>query len=155
MEQLLESKQDKIIEIVRLKQLKMESEYSSFQVRSSTDIVPFAQELIGDDSQEALVALFLDTRNNVTAFSVVFRGITNRALCGPKQILQRALLTNSTGIILAHNHPAGSLFPSLADKTSGYKIAAACKMMDIKLEDNIIITPDGYYSFAESGLLIR
>lgn len=155
MEQLLESKQDKIVEIVRLKQIKMESEYSNFQLRSTADVVPFIQELIGDDSQEALVEIFLNIRNKVTAFSVVFRGKTDRSLCSPKQVVQRALLTNSMRIILAHNHPAGSLEPSLPDKNSVNQMSSACELMDIELLDNFIITTDGYYSFLENGLLTR
>lgn len=152
MEAYLDKRRTKMTEIIRLKQVEMESEYSRFQVRGSAEVVPFIQELIGDDSQEALVALFLDIKNKVSAFSIVFRGETRRCIFNPKQIMQRALLTNSSRVILAHNHPAGSLNPSLQDEDAVRKVKAAGELMDIQVIDNMIITKDGYYSFAENNI---
>ncbi|MDE7074042.1 MAG: hypothetical protein K2O69_03175 [Odoribacter sp.] len=62
-------------------------------------------------------------------------------------------MANATGIILLHNHPAGKLMPSLQDKGLTKRIEDAGKIMDIKLLDHIIVTRDGFFSFADEGFL--
>lgn len=69
-------------------------------------------------------------------------------------ILSVALKIASTKIILSHNHPSGTLRPSEADIQLTSRIKEACKLLDIKLDDHLIITPDKeFYSFAEDGLI--
>jgi DNA repair protein RadC len=63
------------------------------------------------------------------------------------------LQCKSHSIILAHNHPSGTRSPSQADRTVTKKIAEAAKIMDIRLNDHIIFTDDGYFSFRDEGLL--
>ena len=60
----------------------------------------------------------------------------------------------TTSVILAHNHPSGTLSPSEADKILTEKIKNAAQLFDIKVLDHLIITPDGdFFSFADEGLL--
>lgn len=66
-------------------------------------------------------------------------------------ILQGALLTNATGIILAHNHPSGSLRPSSEDDALTRKIVEAAEIMNIRVNDHIILTSEGFYSYADEG----
>jgi DNA repair protein RadC len=66
--------------------------------------------------------------------------------------LSVALKTLATGLILAHNHPSGNLKPSEADKQITSKIKQAAKLLDIELMDHIIISSEGYYSFADDGI---
>jgi DNA repair protein RadC len=68
-------------------------------------------------------------------------------------IMQSALLTNASGLILCHNHPSGTLIPSAMDSAVTNKIKKACEVLDIELLDHIIISTEGYYSFADSGRL--
>jgi DNA repair protein RadC len=68
-------------------------------------------------------------------------------------ILQLALMSNATSIILSHNHPSGTLKPSQGDKDITEKIRDACKYHDFSLLDHIIVTSEGYFSFSERGLL--
>lgn len=149
MEPYLDKRRTKMTEIVRLKQVKMDSEYSSFQARGSIETVPFIQDLIGDDSQEALVALFLDIKNKVTSFSVVFRGLTSSSNFNSKQIMQRALISNASRIIIAHNHPSGEPYPSEQDRNATRQVAQAGTLLGVKLLDSLIVTKDDYYSFQE------
>jgi len=71
----------------------------------------------------------------------------------PRIILKKALEEDAVNIILAHNHPSGSLKPSRADEELTNKIKEAAKYFDIKVLDHIIISDLGYYSFADEGLL--
>jgi DNA repair protein RadC len=71
----------------------------------------------------------------------------------PRIILKRALEHDATAIILCHNHPSGSLKPSKADEDLTYKIKEAARYFDIQVLDHIIVSDEGYYSFADEGLL--
>ncbi|HOW09281.1 MAG TPA: JAB domain-containing protein [Bacteroidales bacterium] len=68
-------------------------------------------------------------------------------------ILQAAIKTNASGIIVCHNHPSGNLTPSETDTKITKKIKDACSIMDIQLLDHLIIDPDDFYSFADVGIL--
>jgi DNA repair protein RadC len=68
-------------------------------------------------------------------------------------IFATALKCVATGLILAHNHPSGSLQPSKADRELTKKIKEVGKFLDIQLLDHLIITPEGYYSFADEAVL--
>ena len=83
----------------------------------------------------------------------VSKGGISSTIVEIRHILYIALKTNSTGIILAHNHPSGNLKPSSTDINLTRKIKSACELMDLNLTDHIILTKDNYYSFMEGGLL--
>jgi DNA repair protein RadC len=71
----------------------------------------------------------------------------------PRVILKKALEENAISIILGHNHPSGSLRPSKADEEFTHKIKKGAGYLDIKLLDHIIVSEEGYFSFADQGLL--
>ena len=71
----------------------------------------------------------------------------------PKLIFVAALKSGATGVLLAHNHPSGNLTPSQADIDLTRKIKEGGKLLEIQLLDHLIITSEGYYSFADEGLL--
>ena len=73
------------------------------------------------------------------------------ALLFVKDVLKKSLIGNDVGIILSHNHPSGNLEPSEADITITNRIKEAGKLLDINLLDHLVITADGYYSFADEG----
>lgn len=102
------------------------------------------------------------------SFKVILLNIANRALgivtigeggiagvtADPKMIFASAILSNASGIILAHNHPSGNLQPSQKDKVLTKKVISVAKELDLKVQDHIIITPnDGYFSFANENLI--
>ena len=68
-------------------------------------------------------------------------------------IVRNALLCNATGVIIAHNHPSGSLEPSAEDVQSTKRIKDALKLFDITLSDHLVITLDGYRSMREEGVI--
>ena len=65
------------------------------------------------------------------------------------QLLQGAILTNASSVIVAHNHPSGNLNPSNNDKEITKKLKDICLLMDVSLLDHLIITTDNFYSFAD------
>ena len=105
--------------------------------------------------QEQFVVMYLNTRNRVLGiYPLSYGGITG-TIAEVRLILSVALKVAATGIILSHNHPSGNLSPSSADKDITKKIGEACKFMDFKLLDHLILSPEEgeYFSFADEGLL--
>jgi len=70
-----------------------------------------------------------------------------------KEILQLALLSNASAIILAHNHPSGDLNISASDRRVTSKIMEVTEIIEVTLLDHIIITSESYVSFSDSGEL--
>ena len=70
-----------------------------------------------------------------------------------KLLLRSALDNLASSIILAHNHPSGSLRPSEHDNALTMKIAKTANIMDIKVIDHLIVSPSGYYSYCDEGIL--
>jgi len=81
------------------------------------------------------------------------RGVWTGTVTDVRIILQAALKSNSSGLIVCHNHPSGNLNPSESDTKITQKIKEAGNLMDIQLLDHIIISNEDYYSFADNGLL--
>ena len=84
---------------------------------------------------------------------MVHEGTINESPVYPRLIVETALRHKANSVILAHNHPGGSLNPSKADVDATRRIAAALEAISIKVVDHIIVCGGKYVSFAERGLL--
>lgn len=102
---------------------------------------------------EEFWVLYLNTRNQVLGISCVAKGGIDKMLIDNRIVLQIALKTNATGIIVSHNHPTGNNHPSTQDDTITGKLKDACHLLDIRLYDHLIITEDSYYSYTDEGVL--
>ena len=106
------------------------------------------------EHKETVKMLLLNRANKVLGITTLSEGGISGSLMDVRMIYQYALKGNASGIIIAHNHPSGNNQPSDADKKITLKIREAAELLDMHLMDHIIITPhDGYYSFADDGLL--
>ena len=102
---------------------------------------------------EQFKVLFLNRANRVLClFNVSSGGITG-TVADPRLIYTAALKVNAVSIILSHNHPSGALKPSRQDEELTQKIKGAGTFLDIKVLDHVILSSEGYYSFADEGLL--
>ena len=102
---------------------------------------------------EEFKVLFLSRANRVLQILPVSQGGITGTVADPRLILAAAIKVASCCMILVHNHPSGNLKPSKADEELTCKIKEAAKYFDIKVLDHLIITSEGYYSFADEGLL--
>lgn len=100
------------------------------------------QKEIGDKDREYFALLCLDTKGNPTHFSIIHIGTLNSALIHPREIFKLAILSNANAIIVAHNHPSGSLEPSFQDIENTKIIAKAGKILGIPVLDHIIVSFD-------------
>jgi len=103
------------------------------------------------DLLEEFKILLLNRANEVLGIHTVSKGGINATVVDIRLLLVVALKSASSSIILVHNHPSGNLKPSESDKKLFNKIKKATTYLDIQILDNLIITRDDYYSFADSG----
>jgi DNA repair protein RadC len=122
-------------------------------VQSSKDIAQYLKALLKDFTYEVFAVLFLNQANKINHFEIISRGGITGTVADPRIILKKALEVDATSIVLSHNHPSGSLKPSKADEALTQKIKEAARYFDIKVIDHIIVSEEGFYSFADEGIL--
>jgi DNA repair protein RadC len=105
------------------------------------------------DFIEQFKVLLLSRANKVLGIFEASSGSSAGVLVDPKLIMAAAIKSNASGIILAHNHPSGNLQPSESDKTLTRKIKNGAAFLDVLVHDHIVLSSEGYFSFADEGLL--
>lgn len=126
------------------------------QIRDSKDAYDILLKVWNHDKidlQEEFKVLFLNRANRVLAVYNLSSGGTTGTVCDPRLIFTAALKCNCVSMVLAHNHPSANLKPSRADEELTGKLKQAGTFLDIKVVDHIIISSEGYFSFADEGLL--
>lgn len=123
------------------------------QVQNSRATAAYLQALLKDHNREMLGVLFLNRANKVNHFEILSEGGITSTIADSRVIIQKALEFNAVSIIICHNHPSGSLRPSRDDKDFTYKIQLAAQCFDIKVMDHVIVSNEGFYSFADNGLI--
>ena len=104
--------------------------------------------------QEEFVAIYLNRANHVLGVYKHSSGTESACIVSVKQLLAVGLKSNASSFVIAHNHPSSNLKPSNQDIELTKKIKAAADVCELKLLDHLIIrSEDGYYSFADEGLL--
>lgn len=121
------------------------------KIGASGDIARYLQSRFKDHQHEVFAILCLNQANKVNHFEIISEGGITATVADPRIILKKALEQNAVSLILCHNHPSGSLKPSRADEQLTEKIKAAAALLDIRLLDHLIVSEDGYYSFADEG----
>lgn len=123
------------------------------QVCKSSDIARFLQISLQDRQQEVFGVLYLNRANRINHFEIVSEGGITGTVADPRIILKKALEQNAVSIIVCHNHPSGNLQPSRADEQLTQRLKEAAQLLDIHMLDHVIVSEQGYYSFADEGLI--
>jgi DNA repair protein RadC len=110
---------------------------------------------IGADvcEREHFVVVFANTRNEVIAVETLFQGTIDGAAVYPREVVKAALKHNASAVVLGHNHPSGNANPSSADERITQTLLRALQLIDVRVLDHIIVTPETHVSFGERGLL--
>lgn len=108
---------------------------------------------IGHKEQEHLMAIYLNNHNQIVDERVISIGTNNRSIASPSDILRYAVRCNASSIIVAHNHPSGSVAPSGNDRDFTRDLMECCKLFEIVLLDHVVVGRDTYYSFREKDYL--
>lgn len=122
-------------------------------VNSSRFVYNFMKPILQDLPHEEFWTLYLNTGYKILDKQLIGRGGNDFTPVDVRIILRSALSLKAHAIILVHNHPSGTLYPSNADKTLTQKIVEASKIMDIRVADHLIFTDNGYYSFKDEGII--
>jgi DNA repair protein RadC len=126
------------------------------KVANSKDAADFIRKIYTRGSielQESFIALYLNTANEILGYYKHTVGSINATIADVRLIFATALASASVGILVAHNHPSGNLAASQPDINLTKKLHEAGKILEIKLLDHIIITKNGYSSFADQGMI--
>lgn len=144
---------EKIIEIIRIKQVREELTDDRFVVRSPKDAYECAQKHIGDDDREVFFVMCLNTKNEVIAIHRAHVGSLNASVVHPRDVFKSAILNNSASIIVSHQHPSGNPQESQEDVHVTKRLAEAGKMIGIEVLDHIIVGDNTFVSLKEKGFI--
>ncbi len=132
----------------------MEAAAEKRYVKSSVDLYNIMYPRMRDLAHEECYAVYLKADNSLSGAPVLINkgGITG-TMVDIRLILREALIRQTPTVAMAHNHPSGSLRPSREDDNLTERVNQACKTMDLRLLDHIIVTDGNYYSYREQGKL--
>ena len=123
-------------------------------ILSSQKLAKKMQQELGHKKQEHLVALYLNTQNQIIHQQTIFIGSATRSIAEPREILHYAIKHMATSLILVHNHPSGAVVPSRNDDHVTKLVKDACDLMGIVLLDHLIVSHSSYFSYREKTDLI-
>ena len=121
------------------------------EVGRPADAVALLRARMESEPVEVCVLLLLDSKHRVIALHEMGRGTLDSCPVHPRDVFKSALLTNSAGVIVAHNHPSGDPSPSPDDVALCARLRQAAEILGIDVLDFVIVGHGAYYSFQEMG----
>ena len=123
------------------------------KITSSKIIFDIMQPIIGELAYEEFWIIYLNNANKIISKSQLSKGGITGTVVDVRLVFKTALELGAVGIILAHNHPSGTIQPSEADKQITQKLKSGGEHLDIRILDHIIVTETQYFSFSDAGIL--
>ncbi|MDC6404833.1 MULTISPECIES: RadC family protein [Maribacter] len=123
------------------------------KIGSSQDAFEVLQPIMGELQHEEFWILYLNNSNKILHKAQLSKGGITGTLVDVRLLMRQSLELGAVALILAHNHPSGTLKPSQADTEITQKIKNASESLDIRVLDHLIITQKEYFSFADNQLL--
>jgi DNA repair protein RadC len=151
---LTEAQRNKLRSIAALAgRMKAEEPKKGRTMGSSFEVANYLKNKLENLIVEEFHVMYLNRGNRVIATEKISSGGFTGTVADPRLIMRKALQYCACSMILCHNHPSGNLTPSRADEELTMKIKEAATFFDLKVLDHVIVSTDGYYSFADEGLL--
>jgi DNA repair protein RadC len=148
------AKRAELAAVLELARRAVAEQLKAREVFSSPDAVKhYLQLQLARKPHEVFAALFLDAQNRLIAMEELFRGTLTQTSVYPREVVLRALQHQAASVVLAHNHPSGTVQPSRADEALTQTLRAALALVDVRVLDHIIVAPGDSLSMAEKGLL--
>ncbi|MFN4351405.1 MAG: RadC family protein [Hylemonella sp.] len=113
----------------------------------------YLQLHLANKKHECFAVLFLDNQHKLLALEELFRGTLAQTSVYPREVVLRALHHHAAAVVLAHNHPSGTVLPSRADEALTQALKAALALVDVRVLDHVIVAPGLALSMAEKGLI--
>lgn len=121
-------------------------------IKSTKDAYYYLKGKLSHLEQEHFVAIFLSPNNQVITDKIISIGTSTATIANPKDVIKWALKASTFAIIIAHNHPTGVVQPSKQDYEFTLELQSACKIVDIKFVDHLIIGKNNYFSFKNKSI---
>lgn len=123
-------------------------------LHSSREVTDYLQHALRGLKKEVFMAIFLDSSHAIIDSEIIAEGTINVNTIYPRELIARSIDHHAAALIIAHNHPSGSLEPSSHDLHLTRTLYMICSWLQIQLLDHLIIG-DGYFSFSDKGLLSK
>ncbi len=120
---------------------------------SPSAVKQYLQLHLAHKGHEVFAVLFLDSQHKLLALEELFRGTLTQTSVYPREVVLRALHHHASAVVLAHNHPSGSVQPSRADEALTQTLKNTLALVDVRVLDHIIVAPGQALSMAEQGLV--
>ena len=148
------AKQAELLAVFEMARRAMSQRLKERQAFETPDAVKqYLQLQLAHKNHEVFAVLFMDNQNRMQSMEELFRGTLSQTSVYPREIVMRALHHQAAAVVLAHNHPSGSVQPSRADEQLTQTLKAALALVDVRVLDHIIVGQGQALSMAEQGLL--
>jgi DNA repair protein RadC len=148
------AKRAELVAVLELARRAMGQQLREREVFSSPEAVKhFLQLHLSAKPHEVFAVLFLDAQNRLIVMEELFRGTLTQTSVYPREVVTQALKHQAASVVLAHNHPSGTVQPSRADEALTQTLKAALALVDVRVLDHVIVAPGVALSMAEKGLL--
>ncbi len=148
------AKRSEIVAVLELARRAMAQRLQERTVFATPDAVKhYLQLQLSAKQHEVFAVLFLDVQNRLLALEELFRGTLTQTSVYPREVVLRALHHQASAVVLAHNHPSGTVQPSRADEMLTQTLKTTLALIDVRVLDHIIVAPGEALSMAERGLL--
>ena len=148
------AKRTQLVAVLELARRALAQQLKARTVLDSPDAVKhYLQLQLAARPHEVFSVLFLDVQNRLLAMEELFRGTLTQTSVYPREVVLRALHHQAAAVVLAHNHPSGTVQPSAADAALTQTLKAALALVDVRVLDHVIVGMGEALSMAERGLL--
>ena len=148
------AKRAQLIAVLEIARRALTQELRENEVMHSPTVVKqYLQLELAQLKHEVFAVLFLDAQNRLLSYQPMFRGSLSQAMVYPREVAKTALTLGANGVVLAHNHPSGSVRPSKEDIELTKTLQEALGVIDVAVRDHIIVAQGKFFSMAEEGLI--
>ena len=148
------AKQSELLAVFEMARRALSQQLKERQAFQTPDAVKhYLQLQLAHKNHEVFAVLFLDSQNRMIAMEELFRGTLSQTSVYPREVVMRALHHQAAAVVLAHNHPSGSVQPSRADEHLTQTLKASLALVDVRVLDHIIVGQGQALSMAEQSLL--
>ena len=148
------AKRAELIAVLELARRALSQQLRQREVFASPGAVrQYLQLQLGARPHEVFAVIFMDVQNRLLAMEEMFRGTLTQTSVYPREVVVRALHHQCAAVVLAHNHPSGSVQPSRADEALTQTLKSALALVDVRVLDHVIVGMGETLSMAERGLL--
>jgi len=148
------AKRAELVAVMELARRAVAQQLKEREVFGSPEAVKHYLQLhLSRKQHEVFAVLFLDAQNRLIAMEELFSGTLTQTSVYPREVVKRALDLHAAAVVLAHNHPSGTVQPSRADEALTHTLKSALALIDVRVLDHVIVAPGDALSMAEKGFL--